>query len=129
MDTRINQYLVGDLMSGANFAQISKPIRDLLHSIVSNSETHGKYLNTLSYVEHLGARYLRLSNEDKDFTEPVLRHYLEEVRHAYIIRKMAEKVLKRSLVYTDSDMLVRSSANMYFARLAANVRSYCRNIN
>lgn len=117
---------VENILSTPTFVLQSPVTEQFLRAIARDPDVHGKYLNTLSYIEHLGSRYLMLSHNKNTLNGEVLKHYLEEVRHSLVLRKMGEKISQRQMTYASTDMLVQPSASMYFARLATMVRKLCR---
>jgi len=93
-------------------------VQNLLRELCARPQWHGRFLNTLSLLEHIGSRKILLSQRG-GFSEDVLRHLAEETRHAHFFRKAAERAAKRSLGYEDKDMLAPAAARMYFGRLDA----------
>lgn len=63
-----------------------------LQRLTAYPELHGKFLNTLSLLEYIGARKIMKSQPEVAVTPTVLAHMSEEVRHAQILKKMAIKV-------------------------------------
>jgi rubrerythrin len=77
--------------------------RILLHKIVQNREWHARFLNTLSLMELCGAQRLAramLSCPQRTF---LLEHVAEEYRHAYFLRRLANKVAERDLATFDEE--------------------------
>ena len=64
----------------------------ILQEVVARPEVHGKFLNTLSLLEYIGARKIMKSQEESRITPIVLAHMTEEIRHAQILKKLAIKV-------------------------------------
>lgn len=118
-----------DLMTDESFRKISIPMSRYLRTLCQFPKIHGRFLNTLSYIENNGSRYLLLSHNPTTTTQVVLKHIVEEARHAFALRKMAEKVAGEPLTYTDSSMISQKSAKMYFARLVASITRDCRKIS
>jgi hypothetical protein len=63
-----------------------------LANLVDYPEIHGRFLNTLSLLEYIGARKIMKSQDEEQITPQVLAHMVEELRHAQIIKKLALKV-------------------------------------
>jgi rubrerythrin len=73
-------------------AQLDQEFLDLLHSIVSNSCLHARWLNTLSYLENCGARKIALCEHPTKVKEEMLKHAAEEFRHAYHLKQQILKI-------------------------------------
>lgn len=86
----------------------------LLHQIVSNSEIHVKWLNTLSYMENAGARKISAC-EHKTFVNLIqLKHAAEEHRHAYYLKKQIVKLITDACVNYEPIYLLAPKATMYY---------------
>lgn len=64
----------------------------ILTEVVKRPEIHGRFLNTLSLLEYIGARKIMKSQDEARITPTTLAHMTEEIRHAQIIKKLALKV-------------------------------------
>lgn len=51
----------------------------------------GRFFNTLSFMEYIGARKIIKSQVQETLHEEVLSHMYEEIRHAYVLKKAAMK--------------------------------------
>jgi hypothetical protein len=103
-------------------AQHEAPVRKFLTRILQNPETHSKFLNMLSMLEHMGSRKIMLSQMDKMMTEDTLKHLAEEARHAYFFKRQAERIAKRALDgFTNDNAMSRIPAAMYFGRMDAGI--------
>ncbi|MDX1922034.1 MAG: hypothetical protein SFW65_02750 [Alphaproteobacteria bacterium] len=92
--------------------------RAFLTRVIQNDETHGRFLNTLSLLEHIGSRKIMLSHITKSPNSEVLKHMAEEARHAYFFSHKAEALLKRPLDdYSSTTTLAPAAAKMYFGKL------------
>src|SRR3989338_9113648 len=110
------------------FQDLESAVSGFLAALRRSPALQGRFLNTLSYIEHRGTRYLLLSHQRATMSEVVLKHILEEARHAFALRRMGEKISGLSYTYSCADMLAPASAKMYFARLVAAVTAYCRDV-
>jgi hypothetical protein len=98
-------------------------VRDFLRALVRDTAAHGRFLNTLSMLEHLGSRKIMLSQMNRDMDETVLKHLAEEARHAFFFKRQAERVAEETLQgYTADNCYTYSASRMYFGRLTAAVR-------
>lgn len=110
-------------MKEAN-AQHETPMREFLRSVVRAPDTHARFMNMLSMLEHMGSRKIMVSqmNDHRNMTEDMLKHLAEEARHAYFFKRQAERMAKKSLDgYTDENTFCRIPAAMYFGRLDAGL--------
>ncbi|MEI1278049.1 hypothetical protein V6Z05_06960 [Leptospira venezuelensis] len=100
----------------------SEEIDSLLTEIVSSTELHFKWLNTLSLLEHIGSRKIHTSQSGPLLSEMVLRHASEEARHAAYFKKLALKVKPDGTQNFEKDSLLCGfSAVSYFQKLDLSV--------
>ncbi len=66
-------------------------IEDLLDFIISDTAVHAKWLNTLSFMEHVGTRKIHRTQSGPALTDIILQHASEEARHAHFFKRMSEK--------------------------------------
>lgn len=99
----------------------------LLSKIVSNNETHARWLNTLSLMENSGARKISASEHKKDVTLIILKHAAEEHRHAYYLKKQIAKLsLDACPTYADQYLLASSDSRYYLNLLDVLVCKYLK---
>lgn len=67
-------------------------LEELLTKIVSNDHIHGRFLNTLSLQENIGARKISANERPETSTYMVLKHAAEEHRHAFYLKKQIAKL-------------------------------------
>jgi len=72
-------------------------LRELLEHIVRSPALHGRFLNTLSYLENCGARLLAGCQHPTMVREEMLKHAAEEFRHAYYLKFLMRRVSKDPL--------------------------------
>jgi hypothetical protein len=93
-----------------------------LSHMVGDPARHGRFLNTLSLLEHIGSRKIMLSHLKGGLGKEGLKHMAEESRHAYFFCKEAERYLGHAVEdYSASNTLSLGAAKMYFGRLDAAV--------
>ncbi len=97
------------------------PTRALLEHIVQNAALHGRLVNTLSMLEHMGSHKIMSTQSSASVDQSTLRHVAEEAHHAYFMKRQAEKVAERSLEFVPDDLLAPAAARMYFQRLEAGM--------
>lgn len=89
----------------------------LLKKIVSDSELHARWLNTLSLMENTGARKISASEHKKDVTLIILKHAAEEHRHAYYLKKQIAKLNPDACPSYADQYLLASSESRYYLNL------------
>ncbi len=95
-------------------------LKILLDIIIKNKDIHIKWLNTLSFLEHIGARKIHKINLGKFLTEQILSHAFEEARHAYYFKKYIKKIennVDPALNYDYKNLLSGFSSYIYFQKL------------
>ncbi|WP_084680343.1 hypothetical protein [Leptospira fainei] len=93
-------------------------IRSVLEDIERIPSIHAKWLNTLSLLEHIGARKIHASQTGNSISEMVLRHASEEARHAAFFKKLTLRVGSEEFSgYEPATLLAGNSAVIYFQRL------------
>lgn len=99
----------------------------LLERAIASPAQHGRLINTLSLLEHMGSHKIMATQHRADIDQATLRHVAEEAHHAYFMKRQAEKTADRPLEYVAADLLAPAAARMYFQRLeAATVRTLGR---
>ncbi len=99
----------------------------LLGRTIASPAQHGRLINTLSLLEHMGSHKIMATQHRADIDQATLRHVAEEAHHAYFMKRQAEKTADRPLEYVADDLLAPAAARMYFQRLeAATVRTLGR---
>lgn len=67
-------------------------MKELLKKIAQNPAIEARWLNTLSLMEHIGARKIGKTVCEDHPTEEILRHYADETRHASAFKKLANEL-------------------------------------
>ncbi|WP_395627135.1 hypothetical protein [Daejeonella sp.] len=99
----------------------------LLSKIVSDSDKHARWLNTLSLMENSGARKISASEHKKDVTLIILKHAAEEHRHAYYLKKQISKLsIDACPTYADQYLLASSDSRYYLNLLDVLVCKYLK---
>jgi hypothetical protein len=109
----------------ARFETANDPLvlktRALLNRIVPDAPLHGRFLNTLSLLEHMGSRKIMATQQGESIDQATLKHVAEEAHHAYFMKRQAEKTAARPLEFCAADLLAPAAARMYFQRLEAGL--------
>ena len=93
----------------------------LLNTVTPDGDLFPRFLNTLSMMEHMGARRIMLTQGTGALNQETLKHMAEETRHAFFYKRQAERFAKRPMDYTDADTIAPSFARMYFKRLESHI--------
>lgn len=98
----------------------------ILEKILSDTTVHARWLNTLSFLEYIGARKMlkALPAEQLDFT--LLSHIQEESRHSLYFKKLAQKVLGKNLYFKKEEMICSQQAEEYFQNVDQKAQTFCR---
>jgi hypothetical protein len=67
-------------------------LHEILSRIVPHADLHARLLNTLSYMEHIGATKIAKTQSGPKATFISLKHAAEEARHAFYLKKLSLKV-------------------------------------
>jgi hypothetical protein len=111
----------------ADNGQLVRTTAALLERTIASAAQHGRLINTLSLLEHMGSHKIMATQHRTDIDQATLRHVAEEAHHAYFMKRQAEKTADRPLEYVAADLLAPTAARMYFQRLeAATVRTLGR---
>ena len=100
-----------------NNAPFASRLKTFLSAVSADDQTHARFLNTLSMMEHMGARRIMLTQSNKALEQMTLKHMAEETRHAFFFKRQADRFSGRTMEYEDADMIAPSFARMYFKRL------------
>lgn len=97
----------------------------MLDHIIDDSALHARWLNTLSFLEHVGTRKIHKTQDSMKMTDMVLRHASEEARHAHFFKRMAERIDPSLTDSFDFRFMVSGfSAYKYFQKLDSMVEKY-----
>lgn len=92
--------------------------KSLIQKIVLTPENHARWLNTLSFLEHIGSRKIIKSQKSEKLDLMVLEHIAEETRHAFYIKKLAQKISPDTCpTYEEDYLLAGNNAEKYFQQL------------
>ncbi|TGK27892.1 hypothetical protein EHQ12_06580 [Leptospira gomenensis] len=93
-------------------------IRAFLQTIVTDPVLHSRWLNTISFLEHMGSRKILATQSGFGTDEMILRHASEEARHAHFFKRMSERVSPGSCPdYKPEHLHCGFPAFLYFQRL------------
>ncbi|MDV6237035.1 hypothetical protein CH379_015500 [Leptospira ellisii] len=93
-------------------------IRTFLQTIITDPIRHSRWLNTISFLEHMGSRKILATQSGFGTGEMILRHASEEARHAHFFKRMSERVSPGTCPdYRPEHMHCGFPAFLYFQRL------------
>ena len=103
-------------------------INNTIKQIVSNTELHAKWLNTLSMMENSGARKISACEHSHNVDIIILKHAAEEARHAYYLKKQIKKLnYEGCATYTPSEILAPIASYQYLHKLDVAYSRYLKN--
>ncbi|MGO1242930.1 hypothetical protein [Sphingobacterium sp. JB170] len=89
-------------------------MKSILDKIVQNDLLHGKWLNTLSFMENAGARKISACEDITKTGIMQLKHAAEEHRHAYYLKKQLAKLGQHNFEFYDPQSMLGGSASMQY---------------
>lgn len=89
-------------------------LEQLLLKVVSNDDTHARFLNTLSLQENIGARKISANELPETSTYMVLKHAAEEHRHAFYLKKQIAKLNSAACPTYEPDYLLAPYSSKYY---------------
>jgi hypothetical protein len=92
--------------------------RNILTHIVSDRLVHARFLNTLSFMEHVGATKIAKTQSGQEANFTSLKHAAEEARHAFYLKKLSLKLQPDACPnYNDAFLLAPIPSRQYLYRL------------
>jgi len=89
-------------------------IAEKFAKITSDAFTHAQFLNTLSYMENVGAKKISKFEPKTEVSLIVLKHAAEEHRHAYYLKKQISKLWPTGFeTYADAWLLSPQDSRHY----------------
>ena len=102
-------------------------LKQILEQIVLNPNLHARFLNTLSYMENVGARKISKFESRSSANLMVLKHAAEEHRHAYFLKKQMYKLIESGLEnYEDQHLLCPKNSGQYLDYLDLRVCQFLK---
>lgn len=93
-------------------------LRKVLDRICMDTQLHATWLNTLSYMEHVGATKIARTQSGPLATYMSLKHASEEARHGFFLKHMARKLWPEGLpTYQTEFLLAPIQSHQYLYRL------------
>ena len=79
-------------LSAEKEQNIKNTLQPFLEQVVQNKSQHTRWLNTLAFMEYIGARKIIKSQKASTLNHTVLQHISEEARHAFYFKNLAHKL-------------------------------------
>ena len=93
-------------------------LRQVLDTVCADTRLHATWLNTLSYMEHVGATKIARTQSGPSATYMSLKHAAEEARHGFFLKLMARKLWPEGLpTYQTEYLLAPIPSHQYLYRL------------
>lgn len=99
------------------FISFKQEIEALIARVLADPALHGRWLNTLSYLEHSGACKIAASAAPSTVQEERLKHAAEEFRHAYTLKNQLQRIGQVCIDYRRSSLLGGWATYHYLQRL------------
>ncbi len=99
------------------FISFKQEIEALAARVVADPALHGRWLNTLSYLEHCGACKIAASAHPSAVKEERLKHAAEEFRHAHYLKTQLRRIGQCCVDYRRSSLLGGWATYHYLHRL------------
>ena len=100
----------------------------LFRKIAVDKTRHAQFLNTISMLEYIGARKIMKSQQADEMSLTLLTHASEEIKHAWLVKRLAQQLDKSSTrTYAYSDLLCGKEAEAYIQDLDLAVERYLGN--
>ncbi len=89
-----------------------------LTDIITERDLHGRFLNTISFMESWGSQKIAGMQKYCNGSEEILQHAAEEARHALFFKSLAKKLAGDELDSFDGDdCILRNDSRRYLDRL------------
>ncbi len=93
-------------------------LRKVLDRVCDDTRLHATWLNTLSYMEHVGATKIARTQSGPLATYMSLKHAAEEARHGFFLKHLARKLWPEGLpTYQTEYLLAPIQSHQYLYRL------------
>ncbi len=87
---------------------------EILQYVVENTDLHVKWLNTLSFLENVGARKISACEQSHSVDLIQLKHAAEEHRHAYYLKKQISKIDASACPYYETKDLLAARETVHY---------------
>ena len=98
-------------LSAEKEKDIKKDLSFFLQTVVQDKRRHTHWLNTLSFMEHIGSRKIIKSQNSTKLDHFVLQHISEEARHAFYFKNLAHKLSPTDCPSFEDNYLIKGTAS------------------
>lgn len=112
-----------------HFISFKEKISCICNHVIKVATFHGKWINTLSYLENCGARKIASCEDPTAVKEEMLKHAAEEFRHAFYLKKQLKRINQDYEDYCKKYLLGGWAALHYLNLLDVKSSQYFRSIN
>ena len=88
-----------------------------LEKVLDDQNLHAKFLNTLSFLEYIGARKIFKGRDEKSVDFETLMHMSEEVRHALFFKRLSIKTCSKKRGYNKEGVFCFEITRCYIGKL------------
>lgn len=100
-------------------------LHHFLRWVVERPADHARWLNTLSLLEHIGSRKIIKAMDSNTLDETMLRHIAEEARHAYIFKRLSQRIMPHAHpTYATESLFAGEASKYYFQSLDHSTHTY-----
>ncbi len=101
---------------------MKKELETFLKKLIQNQKIHGKWLNTLAFMEHIGSRKIIKSQDSATLNRNLLEHISEEARHAVYFKHFSQRVSPNQYpTFEEKFLLDGESSEDYFQAIDRQV--------
>ncbi len=108
------------------FISFEKRVEKLLQRLIARPEMHARFLNTLSYLENVGAKKIAACEHPTKVKKEMLKHASEEFRHAHFLKSQIARVSEPLDSYEPHLLIGGSASLFYLDRLDVQLMRYLR---
>ena len=102
-------------------------LRRILDTVCADDHLHATWLNTLGYMEHVGATKIARTQSGPKANYMTLKHAAEEARHGFYFKHLAKKLWADGLpTYESQYLLAPIQSHQYLYRLDLEASKLCR---
>ena len=102
-------------------------LRRILDTVCADDHLHATWLNTLSYMEHVGATKIARTQSGPKANFMTLKHAAEEARHGFFLKHLSRKLWEEGLpTYETHYLMAPIQSHQYLYRLDLEASRLCR---
>ncbi len=91
-----------------------KTLENILTEVISDTQVHARWLNTLSLMENTGAKKIKNCEHPVFVNEIILKHSAEEARHAYYLKKQIGKVAEDACPTYERQFILAPAVSCFY---------------